>query len=127
MRGVAEFEHGIADDIGGGFGAEHLGVSGGRDDGELFEQIPRQVIAVDFLPREIIEDHGIEVRHHEWRCVRIGHPTRAFSWEQHGQCMARANARNDRGDRGSRVRDRGDVLQGQAPSRSARPIRYRPT
>ena len=54
-RGIAEFEKGFANDIGGGLGAEHPNVNSGGTTGSV-RAVPRQMIGVDLLPRHIIED-----------------------------------------------------------------------
>ena len=57
--GVAEFEHGGADDIGGGLGAEHASVGSGGSDGELFDYIPVEMSTLRLLTRYIVENQSV--------------------------------------------------------------------
>lgn len=61
MRGVGQFQHSFAHDVGGGFRPEHARISGGRDERELFDDIPVEVCALRFLARHIVEHQRVEV------------------------------------------------------------------
>ncbi len=61
MRGIAQFQHARADDVGGGAVAESATVCGWRDDRELFDDEPIDVLRLDLLPRNVVEGIAVEV------------------------------------------------------------------
>ena len=61
--GIGEFQHRAADDLAGRLGAEGDGlIASGRDEGELLDNEPVQVLALNLLARDIIERNGVEIR-----------------------------------------------------------------
>ena len=62
VGGVGEFEDSVADDFGGGFGAEAGGlIVVGQDDRELFDDVPIEMLTLNFLAGDIIEGDRVKV------------------------------------------------------------------
>jgi hypothetical protein len=115
MRRVSEGENVFARDDARGFLAEAAIIGGGVEKGQLFDQIPSQMVVVDFLAGEVVKDDAIHIGDQDDCIVGIGRQFAGFVLSRrlgknHRQGMPRANARNHRCNHRSGVCDRRYIL-----------------
>ena len=90
MSGVGQFKNGLLDNLTGRLGAEADGfVAVGRDDGELLDDVPVQVLALNLLACDVVERNSIEISEQK-RSIHGGMPICRNDWE----CVSHSRTRN---------------------------------
>lgn len=97
MRGIGEFENGIADDLVGRDAAELALVGILGNDGQLLDDVPVEMLPLHLLPSQIVVQHGVQVG--DQSCGQHGGHGIAFEQRQRVSGSAsRHDSRDHRAD-----------------------------
>jgi imidazolonepropionase len=110
VRRVAKFEYRLANDLGGRFGAERAVVAGGGNDGELFDNEPIEVLALNLLTCQKVVHGRIEVGREQRKPLRIGCICPGINFDER-QCVSSRSARNNGCDHRARIGRRCHIFE----------------